>query len=112
MKAALALVLMLNFAVALGAQTPPAAQVEIDYLLAGVDKSGCQFYRNGTWYSSGEARSHLSMKYEYLARSSLSGEPYQVRCNGQAATPSASWFAGELDRYRAGATPSPAYPGR
>jgi hypothetical protein len=129
MRPALVLLLILNCSLALGAQPPPASQDEIDHLLSYVDKSGCQFYRNGTWYNSAEARSHLKEKYDFLtkmgwvksaedfieraaSKSSMSGEPYQAKCNDQAPIPSARWLAGELDRYRAGATLPPAHPGR
>ncbi len=65
-----------------------------------MEHSGCEFYRNGTWYDSKTARAHLQSKYEMLAGSgrinsaedfidqaatssgSLSGRPYQVRCGG------------------------------
>ena len=84
---------------ALRAAPPPIAQAEISYLLDFVEHSGCQFYRNGTWYDSKRAQAHLRDKYELLAaadristaedfiekaatKSGLSGRPYQVRCRG------------------------------
>jgi hypothetical protein len=77
---------------------PPASAVaEINYLLEFIDRSGCRFYRNGSWYDSHRAQSHLRDKYDFLAargriksaddfieqaatRSSMSGEEYQIQC--------------------------------
>jgi len=103
---------------ALPAEPPPASEAEIQHLLDYLGDSGCQFFRNGSWYSSKEARSHLQQKYDYLARkgmvssaesfvelgatsSSASGKPYQVRCASDAQpTPSAAWLRAELENYR------------
>jgi len=100
------------------AEPSPAATREIQHLLSRLESSGCQFFRNGSWYSSKEARSHLQQKYDYLARkgmvssaesfvelgatsSSASGKPYQVRCASDAQpTPSAAWLKAELENYR------------
>jgi hypothetical protein len=98
---------------------PPAiAQTEINYLLGFVENSGCEFFRNGSWYDSKKAQAHLRYKYEMLAaadrintaedfieqaatRSSLTGQPYQVRCSGDAAVTSNQWLRDVLARYRA-----------
>jgi hypothetical protein len=98
---------------------PPAiAQTEVNYLLGFVESSGCEFYRNGSWYDSKKAQAHLRYKYEMLAagnqittaedfiekaatKSSLSGRPYQVRCRGDDAVTSNQWLRDELARYRA-----------
>ena len=102
---------------ALRAAPPPIAQAEISYLLDFVEHSGCQFYRNGTWYDSKTARAHLQSKYEMLAgsgrinsaeefidkaatSSSLSGRPYQVRCGGGEPIASSQWLRDVLSRYR------------
>jgi Family of unknown function (DUF5329) len=102
---------------AAGEPPPPAAQDEIRHLLATLERSDCEFSRNGSWYAAGEARRHLGRKYEQaLGRglirssedfirgvasgSSLSGEPYLVRCKAAQATPSAVWLNRELMRYR------------
>jgi hypothetical protein len=99
------------------AAAPPIAQAEINYLLEFVEFSGCEFYRNGTWYDSKEARTHLQSKYEILAardrittaeefienaatRSSVSGLNYQVRCSGGKPGASAEWLWAALERYR------------
>lgn len=129
MGPALVLVLILNCALALAAPPPPASQDEIDHLLSYVDSSGCQFYRNGTWYNSAEGQAHLKEKYDFLtkmgwvhsaedfieraaSKSSVSGESYQAKCKDQAPIPSARWLASELDRYRARAIRLPVTPPR
>jgi hypothetical protein len=92
-------------------------QIEVNFLLGYVEGSGCEFYRNGTWYDSKTAQSHLRDKYKYLVarnlintteefieraatESSLSGKPYEVRCNGGAAVTSKQWLRKELARFR------------
>jgi hypothetical protein len=97
---------------------PPAiAQTEINYLLGFVGSSGCEIYRNGSWYDSKRAQAHLRFKYEKLAaqdrihtaeefietaatKSSSSGQPYQVRCRGSEAVTSSQWLRDVLARYR------------
>jgi len=67
---------------AVHAATPPIAQAEINYLLEFVESSGCEFYRNGTWYDSRKARTHLQSKYEILFwryRSAIRHHPCQYR---------------------------------
>jgi hypothetical protein len=95
----------------------PEAQLEIAHLFSYLQASGCQFYRNGTWYGSSEAVSHLNRKYQYLlgkglvasaedfiekaaSESSMSGRAYRVRCGSGPAVNSADWFRVELERYR------------
>jgi hypothetical protein len=90
------------------------AKDEIDHLLQYVAASSCTFVRNGTEYPATKARDHLATKYrfvggritsaedfiKYLATgSSISGEPYHVRC-GQADELSGAWLTAELTRYR------------
>jgi hypothetical protein len=105
---------------------PPAiAQTEINYLLGFIESSGCEFYRNGSWYDSKRAQAHLRDKYEVLAaadqistaedfiekaatKSSLSGRPYQVRCGGGEAVTSNQWLRDVLTRYRADGPPGAA----
>jgi hypothetical protein len=99
--------------------SPPAfAQTEINYLLASVASSSCDFYRNGTWYDGKRAQAHLRYKYESLAarglintaedfielaasKSSFSGRAYAIRCAGRATVPSSQWLWEALVRYRA-----------
>jgi hypothetical protein len=98
--------------------TPPtAAQTEITYLLGFVERSGCQFYRNGSWYDSKKAQEHLLEKYNLLAASnqigttedfiekvatasSLTKQPYRVRCANQITLTTKQWLSTELTRYR------------
>jgi hypothetical protein len=109
-------------AIALGGNAAAAelsaqSHAEIEYLLARLGKSECEFNRNGSWYSAVEAREHLTMKFSYLqrkktigssedfialgaSRSSLSGTAYRVRCTDTAVVDSAQWLTQELLRYR------------
>ena len=116
-----ALVCAVMAGAASAAEPTAAAGREIDHLLSYLEGSGCEFFRNGSWYSGSEARKHLQGKYDYLLRkhmistaesfvelgatgSSMSGKPYQVRCAGDAApVPSSTWLSAELQRYRKGA---------
>jgi hypothetical protein len=103
------------------AEPPAAAQAEVRHLLGYLERSGCEFFRNGAWYSAPDARKHLEKKYDYLVRkdlvrsaedfirlgaasSSMSGKAYQVRCKGDAPVPSAAWLGSELARYRKAAS--------
>ncbi len=99
------------------AQPAAVAQTEINYLLNFVEISGCEFYRNGSWYDSVQAEQHLRMKFDYLSarnrietaedfieraasKSSLSGLPYEVRCGTCTTTKSSDWLNAVLARYR------------
>jgi hypothetical protein len=103
---------------ALAAELPVTSQAEIEGLLSTLGSSECQFYRNGSWHNGGEAESHLRMKYEALRRrgslhsteefiegaatkSSLSGEPYAVKCSNEPPQPSAAWLGAKLKVLRA-----------
>ena len=96
---------------------PARTQAEIDHLFNYISKSDCRFNRNGSWHDMVAARSHVNMKYEYLAergkidsaetfidqaasKSSFSGRDYLVQCPGAEAVPSASWLKDELLRFR------------
>ncbi|RGE45074.1 hypothetical protein DZC30_10535 [Comamonas testosteroni] len=102
---------------ALAEKPTPAASREIEHLIAHLKASGCEFQRNGSWYDSAKAAEHLRGKYDYLLKkgwvatsedfiaraateSSMSHKPYQVRCAGQQAQPSATWLQAELKQYR------------
>ncbi len=108
---------MLISSVALAADPPPAVQSEVTHLFDYIDNSGCQFYRNGSWHDAHQARAHLELKYRYLCRkgqvscaedmieqagsvSSISGQPYQIKCGDGAPVPSADWLKSELQRFR------------
>jgi hypothetical protein len=87
---------------------------EIAHLLAHIESSGCTFVRNGAQSDATSARAHVARKYDYVrsrvrsaedfirlaaTQSSVSGEPYHVRCGGQDALTGA-WLTQELGRYR------------
>jgi hypothetical protein len=100
---------------------PPAIAVEeIDYLLGFIDRSGCKFYRNGSWYDSHRAQLHLRGKYDYLAvrghiksaedfieqaatKSSMSGEDYQIQCEAGPVVKSNRWLFTALIAFRSSA---------
>ena len=110
-------VLLLLPVLAFAGEPPAATSKEINHLLSYLKESGCQFNRNGSWYSPAEAVDHLNQKYQYLLKkgmvdtaedfiaraaseSSMSGKSYQVQCGKQAAEPSGPWLKAELMRYR------------
>lgn len=93
-------------------------QLEVNSLLEYVGTSGCEFYRNGTWYDSQRAQAHLRMKYQILVRrnlitssedfialaaskSSITGQLYEIRCHDGSVTASSRWLSDELARLRA-----------
>lgn len=97
------------------------AQGEIDAMIAGLGTSGCQFERNGSWHDAKAARDHLQKKYTYLrkhdmadtaelfiergaSKSSMSGKPYRVRCQGKAPETAERWFKQRLQILRAAPT--------
>ena len=103
--------------VSFAGEPTPATKLEIAHLLLYLQESGCQFDRNGTWYDSTEAMSHLNKKYQYLlgkelilssedfiegaaSESSMSGRAYRVRCGSNPSVNSADWFRAELEKYR------------
>jgi hypothetical protein len=100
------------------AETPVRVQNEVNFLLGYVAGSGCEFYRNGSWYNSQKAHVHLRGKYKYLteknlvdtteqfieraaSESSMSGKPYQIRCAGGTAVNSQQWLLEKLAQLRA-----------
>jgi len=102
---------------ALSGEPPETARSEITHLFNYVEMSGCQFYRNDSWHSAREARAHLETKYRYLlkrglmntaedfieraaSKSTVSGRPYQIRCDHNTPVAAAEWFTAELLRYR------------
>jgi len=112
----LALIMALNMLSAAHAAAPAGAQIEITHLLGLIEQSGCEFFRNGTWYNAQRAQAHLRAKYDALAasdqiktaedfiekaasKSSLSGLSYQIRCGGAPMT-TKEWFDAALVRYR------------
>jgi hypothetical protein len=112
--------LSLSFAAMAGsaqAEMPVPVKTEIEHLLAYVGGSGCEFYRNGSWYDGKKGAEHLQDKLDWLAgrnmiqatqdfiekaatQSSLSSIAYKVRCNGGEPIASSKWLSDELLRFR------------
>ena len=99
------------------AATPAVTRAEVTHLMAAVEKSGCKFNRNDSWYSGAEARAHLQKKFDYLDKKdvlttaesfiekgastrSMSGKPYEMQCGSAKAVTSSAWLIEELGRYR------------
>ncbi len=96
----------------------PASQSEITHLLTYLETCGCEFCRNGKWYTDMKAaREHAELKFHYFldkgrihsaedfiawaaSKSEISGKPYLVKCGERATRPTADWLTEELDRYR------------
>jgi len=114
----LALGLALVIAPVARADPPAIVQQETNYLLRYIGDSGCDFKRNGTWSNSKAAEAHVRGKYDFLVKlgridttmdfidkaataSSLSGQPYEVRCGVDLPIRSRPWLSNELARYRA-----------
>lgn len=102
------------------AQPDAISTQEIAYLFGYLEKSGCEFNRNGSWYAAVEASKHLRDKYDYLvdkgvvdsaetfikraaSESSMSGNAYQVKCANAPVMKSADWFGQALAEHRKGA---------
>jgi hypothetical protein len=98
----------------------PAVRAEIDALLTRIQSAGCEFNRNGSWYTAVEAKAHLLRKLEYIegrnavqtteqfielgaSTSSSSGRPYLVRCGNTAPVESKVWLSTELKAIRSAA---------
>lgn len=92
-----------------------AAPGEIHHLINYLAISKCSFIRNGSAHSSSEAVAHMEKKYRYFRRkiksaeqfiefsaskSTLSGEPYWIKCPGTEEQLSSVWLLAELQRYR------------
>jgi len=92
-------------------------RAEIDALMATLQSSACEFNRNDTWHNAADAKTHLLRKLDYLegkdavhsteqfidlgaSKSSLSGQPYQVRCGTAAPVDSKSWLSLQLKLIR------------
>jgi hypothetical protein len=91
-----------------------AAETEIRALIQAVAESGCEFNRNGSVHSAEAAADHLELKYsrgkryahsaeafiERLAsKSSWSGKPYQMVCDGEE-QPAGDWLTATLEEFR------------
>ena len=114
---AVTVMIALNIMPAAHAAGSSVAELEINYLLGLIEQSGCEFFRNGTWYDAPRAQAHLRAKYDALAagnqiktaedfiekaasNSSMSGRPYQIRCGGSVAISTNQWFSAALAQYR------------
>lgn len=113
--------LLLAFSAAAALAQPPAnVRTEVQGLLQAVEDSGCEFGRNGTWHDSKAAGKHMRGKYDYLVtqdliatsedfvervgtKSSMSGQPYQVRCAGGTTLASGQWLRSRLAQLRGAA---------
>jgi hypothetical protein len=100
------------------AELAPGVRTEIDHLLSYMGKPGCQFYRNGTWYTDPKAvREHVETKYRYFmnkgrinsaedfikwsaTKSELSGKPYLVKCDAGPERELSQWLIDELNQFR------------
>ena len=97
------------------ASTDDALLRTINHLLTYVEESNCVFIRNGQEYNSKEAAKHIKTKNDTLmfdtktpeefielaaSKSTLSGQPYFVRCVDHSPVPSADWLSKELSNYR------------
>ena len=119
-----ALLLGLLASTVLASPTSAPVRAEIDAVLAKLQSSGCQFDRNGSWYSSSEAKNHILRKLDYLegkttiqsteqfielaaSKSSSSGKPYHVKCGTEAALESQQWLNKQLVVVRASAKGKP-----
>ena len=119
MKIILVTIFALLSAFCNGEELSGSAKQEIEHLFTHLESSGCQFNRNGSWYNASEASVHIRKKYDYLVgkgllntaelfiekaatESSMSGKPYQVKCEGQPVILSSIWFNNELKVYRNG----------
>jgi hypothetical protein len=105
------------------ADLPATSRFEIDALLNRLGASGCEFNRNGSWYSSPDAKAHLTKKLNYLVEkkkldgteqfiklaassSSMSGKDYLVRCGGAQPVASQAWLLAELRTIRSTHAPA------
>ena len=85
--------------------------------MARLEASACEFNRNGTWHKATEAKSHLLRKLKYLedsgavqsteqfielaaSESSMTGQPYLVRCGNGAPVQSGAWLRSQLQVMR------------
>ena len=117
MKRVLLLIVPIFLTWSISAGMENNAEKEILHLFDYLEKSNCEFNRNGIWYSPQEAAKHLERKYHWLlkkglvntaeqfidraaSRSSMSGEPYWVRCGDSEPIKSSDWFTEELRRFR------------
>ena len=68
------------------ADMKPGRASDVEYLLVRIERSGCTFVRNGTSYPTDEFIDAIASK------SSMTGQPYLVRCAGVTDVPSGEWL--------------------
>lgn len=110
------MVALLSIATSVTWAGEPSVAGEIEYLISAVSESGCTFVRNGKDHTAVKAADHLQMKAkkgeryyvtteEFIERiaskSSWSGEPYLIQCDGKPAEAAGSWFTRALATLRA-----------
>ncbi len=103
---------------ALAAPTLASVNAEITALMTRLDTGRCEFNRNGSWYSSSEAKAHLLLKLggagdfqsaeQFIervgSRSSMSGRLYLVRCGVSTPIASGEWLTAQLKEIRSSPT--------
>ena len=92
------------------------ADAEIRSLIHAVAESDCKFERNGSLHSAEAAAEHLELKYSrgkryadsaeafiqrLASKSSWSGKPYQMICDGQTQL-TGDWLTATLQEIRMG----------
>ncbi len=110
------------------ANDPARVHGEIVALLGVVERSGCAFMRNDSWYSSADARKMLEHKLsdamrvpggvtsteqfieKSASRSSMSGRSYMVRCAEAKPVECGPWLVGKLVEMRSAPRAPPAPP--
>ena len=113
MKRSLVLLILLLGSITT-ARADTHADAEIQALIQAVAESECEFNRNGSLHSAETAAEHLELKYsrgkryadsaeafvERLAsKSSWSGKPYQMICDGET-QPASEWLTVRLEALR------------
>ena len=88
---------------------------EIEHILTFVEKTECQFERNGKMYTGENAVEHIRKKYHYYkdkidsterfielsaTKSTISGKHYMILCKGNPKITSQEWLLLELEHYR------------
>lgn len=101
-----------------GEPASTTVHTEIMSLLSRLETPGCKFNRNGSWYTAGEAKTHMLNKLHYIegrttlksteqfielvgSKSSFSGKPYLIQCGSTPAQSSATWLTAQLQSLRA-----------
>jgi len=90
-------------------------QSEINYLIAFLENSECQYERNGKIHTGKDTLNHVKKKYKYFknkidstekfieysaTKSTLSGKYYMVLCKDSPKVKTQDWLLQELKNYR------------